>query len=61
MKQVLQFCPRTFAHNDMKGSFFSEEEDGEEKENNEDKHENIVGNLKKHVEDINRGKKKQIE
>ena len=54
MKQVLQFCPRTFTCNNMKGSVAVEEEEGEENETSQDKHEEIVENLKKYVEEINR-------
>ena len=54
MNQVLQFCSRTFTCNNMKGSIVAEEEEDEEKETNQDKHENVVENLKKHVEEINR-------
>ena len=61
MNYVLHFCPRTFTHSNMKVSMVSEEEEGEDKETNQDKHKNIVENLKKHVEDINRDKKKHIE
>ena len=53
---MLQISPRTFTHDDVKGSILSEEEEeeGEEKETNKDNYENIVENLKKHVEDINK-------
>ena len=54
MNHVLQFFPRTFTHNNVKGSIVAEEEEGEDKETNQDKHENIVENLKKHVEDVDK-------
>ena len=38
----------------MRVSVVSEEEEGEDNETNQEKHEKIVENLKKHVEDINR-------
>ena len=54
MKQVIQFTPRTFTHDDMKGSIVVEKEEDEENETNQDKHKKIAENLKKHVGEINR-------
>ena len=61
MNQVSQFCPRTFTCNNMKESIVAEEEEGEYKETNQDKHENIVENIKKYAEDINRNGEEEID
>ena len=58
---MLQFCPRTFTCNNVKGSIIAEEEEGEENENNQDKHKKIVENLNKHVEEINRNNEEETD
>ena len=61
MKQVIQFTPRTFTHDDMKGSIVVEKEEDEENETNQDKYEKIVENLKKCVEEINRNDEEETD